>query len=242
MTLIYIIITSLLISFLSLVGLFTLSLKQAVLKKSLMLMVALSAGSLMGGVFFHLLPEALAELPQEQVFLALLGSFILFFLVEKILHWRHCHHSHCEVHTFGYMNLLGDAVHNFIDGLVIAAAFMNSSNLGIVTSFAIAAHELPQEIGDFGVLLHAGFSRRQALGFNFLTALTALLGAISGYFLFTLAEDLIIYLLPFAAGGFLYIATVDLLPELRKELQVKKVVASLLTFMLGLAFMYLLKE
>ena len=161
--------------------------------------------------------------------------------LEKLLHWRHCHKKNCDVHTFGYMNLFGDAVHNFIDGLVIAATFLTDIRLGIITSFAIALHEIPQEIGDFGVLLYSGFSRKKALFANFLVALTAVFGGIIGYFLSFQIENMTSYLLPFTAGGFIYIAASDLMPEIRKETSLRKSMLSFGVFLVGIAIMFLVK-
>ena len=166
-------------------------------------------------------------------------GFILFFLIEKILHWRHCHEEHCQIHSFAYINLFGDSVHNFIDGLIIAASFVASIPLGITTTLAVALHELPQEIGDFGVLVYAGFKRSKALLMNFLTAITAVLGGLIGFYLSSYAESFMMFLLPFAAGGFLYISASDLVPELRKELNMKKFSLIFITFLVGIAIMYL---
>jgi len=165
----------------------------------------------------------------------------LFFLVEKILHWRHCHEEKCPVHTFAYMNLLGDAVHNFIDGLVIAASFTVNIPLGIATTFAIILHEIPQEIGDFGVLIYGGMKKTKAVFLNFLTAVLAIGGGIFGYYLSIYVQNITLFLLPFAAGGFLYIAASDLIPEIRKEMDIKKSLINFGVIFLGLLAMYLLK-
>ena len=165
----YILISCFLISSGALIGIFSLAANKERLKKALLLLVGLSAGTLMGGAFIHLMPEASEQLPSTVLFSLVLASFILFFLIEKLLHWRHCHKEVCPVHTFGYMNLIGDGIHNFIDGLIIAATFLIDVRLGIATSLAIAFHEIPQEIGDFGVLLYAGFKKAKALILNFST-------------------------------------------------------------------------
>lgn len=217
---VYILIATFLISAGALVGIFTLVLQVDKLNKFLLLLVSLSAGALMGGAFLHLLPEASEELEGASIYGTVLLSFIAFFFVEKLFHWRHCHKGACNVHTFGYMNLCGDAIHNFIDGLILAAAFVADTKLGIVTTLAIALHEIPQEIGDFGVLMYAGFKRKKALIANFLVALTVVLGGIAGYFL-SFMDQFLVYLLPFAAGGFIYIAASDLMPEIRKEQSLK---------------------
>ena len=227
-----------LISLGSLVGIFTLAVNKEKLSRVLLFLVALSAGTLMGGAFLHLLPEAVENLSPQILFSTVLVSFILFFLIEKIFHWRHCHKGECDTHTFGSMNLVGDAIHNFIDGLIIAAAFASGTGLGIATSLAVALHEIPQEIGDFGVLLHAGFNRKKALLANFAVASTSLLGVLIGFYISDHVDNLIVYLIPFAAGGFIYIAASDLMPEIRKETNLKKSLVSFGTFILGVSIMY----
>jgi len=220
--LLYIIISSLSISLIVFVAVFFLLVKKRIINKILLFLISLSAGTLMGGAFIHLLPEAADKLSVDDLSLFVLGAFILFFLVEKLLHWRHCHKENCDIHSFGYMNLIGDSVHNFIDGLIIAATFLTDINLGITATIAIAAHEIPQEIGDFGVLLYSGFSKTKALIANFGVALFSIVGGIVGYLLSFNVENLTTYLLPIAAGGFIYIATSDLIPEIRKEKEIKK--------------------
>lgn len=241
MILFYIIISCFLISLGALVGIFTLAVKEKQLERILLFLVSLSAGALMSGAFLHLLPEACEKIEAESLFLTVLVSFAFFFLVEKILCWRHCHKGECEVHTFGYMNLFGDSIHNFIDGLIIAGSFLTNFKLGLITTLAVALHEIPQEIGDFGVLLYAGFKKQKALVANFLVALTVVLGGVVGYFLSFQAENLVPYLLPFAAGGFIYISASDLMPELRKEASLQKSLASFGIFLTGILLMFLLK-
>ncbi|MDD2696764.1 MAG: ZIP family metal transporter [Candidatus Pacebacteria bacterium] len=233
-----ILIANFLISSVSLIGIFFLALKKERLQKILLVLLGLSAGTQMGGAFLHLLPEAGQKLSDTVLFPFILASFVIFYLIEKVFHWRHCHEGECKIHTFGYINLVGDSVHNFIDGLIIAATFLVDLKLGIVTSIAIVFHEIPQEIGDFGVLLYSGFEKRKALIFNFLTALTAIAGGIIGYFLSFTIQGLVTYLLPFAAGGFLYISTSDLIPEIRKETNLKKSLLSFGFFLIGILIMY----
>ncbi|MFA5103071.1 MAG: ZIP family metal transporter, partial [Candidatus Thermoplasmatota archaeon] len=175
------------------------------------------------------------------VYMLVLVGFILFFLIEKVLHWRHCHKGQCDVHTFHYMNLVGDSIHNFIDGLIMAASYVVSLPLGITTTIAIATHEIPQEIGDFAVLVYGGFSKKKAILLNFVVALTAVIGGIVGFFVSSLVENIVIYILPFAAGGFIYIAATDLVPEIRKELDMKKYMATLLVFICGILIMWATK-
>lgn len=237
-TLIPALLSALLISSGSLVGVFTLSINQEKLKSVLLFLVALSAGTLMGSAFLHLLPEASGHLEPKTLFSVVLFSFVFFFLMERIFHWRHCHNGHCDTHSFGVMNLIGDSVHNFIDGLIIAATFAADVRLGIVSSLAVALHEIPQEIGDFGVLLYAGYSRKRALFLNFAVALTAILGVFVGFLLSNATSHILDYLIPFAAGGFIYISASDLMPEIRKETSLRKSLISFGIFTLGILIMY----
>jgi zinc and cadmium transporter len=240
-TFVFILLATLSITLCVWVAVFLLALKKDTLKRITLFLVSLSAGSFMGGALLHLLPEAAEEIEPEKLYLIVLISFIFFFFMEKVLHWRHCHKENCPIHSFGYMNLFGDSVHNFIDGLVIAGAFTIDIKLGIVTTLAIALHEIPQEIGDFGVLVHAGFDRMKALAINYAVALTVVLGGVVGYFISSSIEDIIPILLPFAAGGFIYIAASDLMPEIRKEANLKRSVSSFAVFIFGVLLMYAIK-
>jgi zinc and cadmium transporter len=226
------------ISLISFIGIFTLALKDKLLDKIVLLLVSLSAGALMGGAFLHLLPESVELSEGLDVFLFVLVGFALFFLIEKVLHWRHCDKGECKVHTFTYMNLIGDSIHNFIDGLIMATSFVISIPLGMTTTMAIALHEIPQEIGDFGVLIYGGFTKKKALVLNFLTALTAVFGGLIGFFISNKVENVKLFILPFAAGGFLYIAASDLIPEIRKETSLKKSMIYFGIFILGIFIMY----
>ncbi len=240
-TLIAILISTVLISLIAFIGILALALKDKLQEKLLLVLVSLSAGALMGGAFLHLIPESVEKFAVDKVFIYVLVGFTLFFLIEKILHWRHCHVKKCPVHTFAYMNLFGETVHNFIDGLIIAASYMVNISLGIATTFAVALHEIPQEIGDFGVLVYGGFSKKRALFLNFLVALTCFLGGIFGYFLSNYMNNSTAFLLPFAAGGFIYIAACDLIPEIRKETNTKKALAIFGVFILGILAMFAVK-
>jgi len=239
--LILILLATLLITACVWVAVFLLAFKEEKLKKITLFLVSLSAGSFMGGAFLHILPEAAEEIEAEKLYLIVLASFIFFFFMEKLLHWRHCHKNNCSIHSFGYINLFGDSVHNFIDGLVIASTFAVDVKLGFATTLAIALHEIPQEVGDFGVLIHAGFNKMRALVINYVVALAVVLGGIVGYFISSSVGSIIPSLLPFAAGGFIYIAASDLMPEIRKEPDMKRSISSFLVFILGILFMYALK-
>jgi zinc and cadmium transporter len=211
--------------------------KKETLSKITLFLVSLSAGALIGGAFLHLLPEASENMDADRLFFMVLAAFVVFFLVEKVFHWRHCHKESCEIHSFGYMNLVGDSLHNLIDGLVIASVFLVDFRLGVVTTVAIALHEIPQEIGDFGVLLHAGFNKIKALLLNYVIASVVILGGIIGYFASLHISSIMPYLLPVAAGGFIYIAASDLMPEIRKEGDLKRSIKSFVVFLLGIILM-----
>jgi len=173
--------------------------------------------------------------------LFILAGIISSFIIEKYVHWRHCHipTSKQHPHPFAIMNLIGDSVHNLIDGLIIGASYLSSVNLGITTTLAIALHEIPQEIGDFGVLIHGGFKRNRALLMNFVTALTAVAGTMISLFVGSYASGLKEFLVPFALGSFLYIASSDLIPELHKETEPSKSVLQFIMMTFGIAIMYL---
>ncbi|MBU4502052.1 MAG: ZIP family metal transporter [Nanoarchaeota archaeon] len=232
------IIATLAVSLISFVGVLTLAFKEKLLNKITLLLVGLSAGALIGGAFLHLIPEAIEEGMSQNIFLFVIIGFVIFYILEKALHWRHCHKGKCEIHMFTYMNLFGDALHNFMDGVVIVASFIVDVKLGFITTLAVIAHEIPQEFGDFGVLIHGGFGKAKALLCNFLTGLTAIIGALFGYFLSTIVQEWIIYILPITAGGFIYIAATDLIPELHKQIDIKKSILPFLFFLIGLAFMW----
>lgn len=239
MTLTYILLSTLIVSLIAFIGIFTLSIKEKLLHKITIFLVALSAGTLMGGAFFHLIPESLEKYSGTFNFVIL--GFILFFIIEKLLHWHHCHDNNCTIHSFAYINLVGDSVHNFIDGLIIAAAFLTNTSLGVATTIAVLFHEIPQEIGDFGVLIHGGFSKAKALFLNFITAITAILGGLIGYLVSNHTEVLTLYLTPIAAGGFIYISASDLIPEIKKETKINKCLINIAIFIIGILIMYGLK-
>lgn len=239
MILLYILLSVFLISLISLVGIFTLSLKKDFLKKTTRLLVAFAAGSFLGLVFFDLIPE-LVEKGTEAALIYVLFGIILFFIVEGFVHWHHCHNHGVGAKPITYVNLLGEAVHNFIDGAVLAAAYLINIPTGIATTAAIIFHEIPQEISDFVILLHGGFSRKKALLANFLVALTAVAGAITAYLFSNILEQSTLVLLGIAAGGFMYMATTDILPELHKEEESGKMVSQFLAFLIGIAVMFLI--
>jgi zinc and cadmium transporter len=208
------------ISLLSLVGAATLVMRPGTLARGLRLLIAFAAGALLGDAFLHLLPEIAqsdAGLDPTASF-TILAGVVGFFILEKVLHWHHAHVPPEEVlHPVAVTNLVGDALHNFIDGAIVAASFVVSLELGLATAIAVALHEIPQELGDFGILMHAGLGARRALALNLLSALTSVLGAVVTLALSSGTQGVEQVLVPITAGGFVYIASTDLLPELHKE-------------------------
>tara|TARA_Y100000310_G_scaffold15748_1_gene15841 strand:+ start:1692 stop:2438 length:747 start_codon:yes stop_codon:yes gene_type:complete len=228
----------LIISLISLVGILTLGIKENKLQKILTYMIAFSAGTLLGDAFIHLIPEIV----ESQGFTLTISSYILIgmgfsFSIEKLIHWRHCHHptSKDHPHPLTTMNLIGDGVHNFLDGIIIAASYLISIPVGIATTIAVSLHEIPQEISEYGVLIYGGYTKKKALLANFLIALIAFAGAILTLTLST--ENLVTFLIPFAAGNFIYIATADLIPELHKHPKFKQSLTQLILFTLGILAM-----
>ena len=241
MNLIWAIGASVVVSLISLIGVFGLFMKEKALNSILILLVGISGGALMGGAFFHLVPEALEKSSSESVFLFLIIGFIVFFIMERYLHWRHCHQEHCEIHPFSYMNLAGDGVHNFVDGLIIGASFVIDIKFGLITTAAIVLHEIPQEMGDFGVLVYGGMKRGKALFYNFLSAVTAIFGAFIGYYFSEMLGSFLSFMLPFAAGGFIYVACCDLVPEIHKQADIRRANLSVIFFIIGILMVLLVK-
>ena len=242
MVLVWILLSTFLVSLISLIGIFTLTINDKLLQKIIFSLIGFSAGALIGGAFLHLLPEALKGTKSTTVFYYLILGIVLFFLLERYVHWRHCHEKGCDIHAFTYLNLVGDGLHNFIDGMVIAAGFIVSFKLGVVTTLAIILHEIPQELGDFGVLIFGGFTKQKALVYNFLTALTAMLGALAGYFIIDFSRGFSNFIMPLTAGGFIYIATSDLIPQIHKETDLRRSSLAFFAFLLGIVFMALAKQ
>ena len=180
------------------------------------ILIPYAIGTLLGAAFLGMIPHALLRLSSTSVLPTVLSGIVLFYVLEKFALWRHCHEQPCDIHTrAGAMILIGDSFHNFVDGVAIAAAFAGSVPLGIATSVAVIAHEVPQEIGDFAILLESGYSRSRALWFNTLSSLAALLGAVMTYFLLPVIQSAVPYLLSVSAASFIYIALSDLVPGRR---------------------------
>ena len=239
-TLFQILIAVFIVSAISLIGNFLLVTKF--LKKVLFYMVAFSAGALLGAAFLDLLPEALESSLRQRVPIFIIIGILIFFIIEKFLHWHHHHTEGKDVHTFTYLNIIGDSVHNFTDGVIIAIAFLNSTAVGIAATIAIIAHEIPHEVGNFAILIYGGFSRLKATICNFLSALTAFLGAIAAYFFSNKIENINFYVGAVAIGGLIYISTTDLIPEIHKETEVKKTFMQFILMVLGIFLIWIAKR
>lgn len=237
------------VSAISFVGVFTLLLRQSLLNNILFAVVAFAAGTLLSAAFFDLIPEAIeagddAGISALAVMVFILIGILVFYSIERFISWHHHHHreskeeGHREVHAFTYLNLIGDGIHNFLDGTIIAASFLTNLPLGIATTIAIALHEIPQEISDFGLLVYGGFSKAKALAFNFISALMAVVGGVMGYLFLSQLGHLMIFLLAFAAGGFIYIATADLIPELHKEAGIWKSIVQFALMVSGIILIF----
>lgn len=243
----YSLVSVIIVSLVSFVGVVALALKRKMLDKIVLFLVSFSAGALFGGAILHLLPEIVEEAGFGlNISIYFLSGILIFFILEKFIHWRHCHKNPevCKEHSLkhkprsiAYMIILGDGVHNFIDGLIIGASYLLSIPLGIATTLAVIFHEIPQEIGDFGVLIHGGFSRKKALLMNFLSALTAVVGTVVVLIIGKNFTNITVFLIPFTAGGFIYIAGSDLIPELHKVVKIKKSLLQLLGIFLGIVIM-----
>jgi zinc and cadmium transporter len=231
------------ISAISLVGVIVLALSSKQLERALVVLVPFAAGALLGDAFLHIFPEVVEEVGgfELNVSISVLVGLLVFFTLEKVLHWHHAHFPHEEVvHPVATTNLIGDGLHNFIDGAIVAASFLASPQLGLATATAVALHEIPQELGDFGILVHAGMKPRRALMLNAASALAAVLGGVMTLAVVPLAHVETL-LLPFTAGAFIYIASTDLLPELHKEPEPAKSTVQLLALIAGIAVMAFLR-
>ncbi|HCE86469.1 MAG TPA: ZIP family metal transporter [Candidatus Jacksonbacteria bacterium] len=237
----YAIISVILVSLISFIGVLFLSFNSEKLSKVLLYLVSFAAGAFFGDIFFHLLPEAgdgavgwsrLASLYS-------MSGIVFLLIVEKFIYWRHCHYPTTKdhPHPFALMNLIGDGIHNFVDGVVIGASYLVSVPVGVATTIAVILHEIPQEIGDFGVLLYGGFSKRKALIFNFLSAAAAIAGTLAVLAAHIYIDAISDVLIPFAIGCFIYIAGSDLIPEIQKEGNIAKSYMQVILFILGIAVM-----
>jgi len=250
----YAIISVFLTSLISLIGALALSVSDKILRRIIFALVSLSAGALFGDAFIHLIPEIFegASNPASLSIFIILG-ILFFFILEKFLNWRHSHgvdeesketehiHDHTvTVKPLGPIVLVADGIHNFIDGIIIGASYLISVEVGIATTVAVILHEIPQEVGDFGLLIHSGMSKKKALLFNFISSLLAFAGLATALLLGNVLESFISFSLAFAAGGFIYIAGSDLVPELHKTKGVTQSLVQIATMILGIALMYVL--
>lgn len=234
-------ISILIVSCISLVGILLLSFQESLFRRYLSMFISIAVGALLGDAFVHLIPEALADASDTRVTsILIIVGILIFFLLEKFMHWHH-HGEEIEsadIHPVGKLILVSDVAHNFLDGVVIAASFAVSFPVGIATTIAVILHEIPQEVGDFAVLLHAGYSKGRALLINFLSALSALLGAALFFAIGEFAESFAALCVPLTAGGFIYIAVADLIPELQKMKHWQVSFFQFLAVMLGVSSVF----
>jgi zinc and cadmium transporter len=237
----YSILSVLIVSSMSLVAVIFLSWREEQIRKILLFLVSFAVGALLGDAMIHLLPESFETMGFGlMTSLWILIGVLLFFILEKFIHWRHCHDIECAGHPHSplvAMNLIGDGVHNFVDGVLIAASFSAGVPLGISTTIAVLLHEIPQEVGDFGVLVHGGLSTKKALLYNFLSGLSAVAGALFFIILGTAIQGLTNAIIPITAGGFIYIAGSDLIPELKHETRPSRSAFQLISMIMGITVM-----
>lgn len=234
--------STIVVSLISITGIFFLALKTDKLQKIVFILVSIAVGALLGNVFFHLIPESFETIENKGLIAILaLTGILSFFVMEKFLHWHHGHDvGHIDPHpkSYGYISLFADGIHNFTDGILIAAGWMAGPEIGMATTLTVVLHEIPQEISDFGILIHAGFTAKRALWLNFYAALTAVLGTVITLLIGSKVESLSHWVLPVAAGGFIYLAGTDLMPELNKDRSSRNSLIQLLMIIAGLALMY----
>ncbi|PIR69382.1 MAG: ZIP family metal transporter [Candidatus Niyogibacteria bacterium CG10_big_fil_rev_8_21_14_0_10_46_36] len=234
------------VSLIALIGLIIISIDEKKIRKAVFFLVALAIGALLGDAFLHLIPEALETGGGSPLIpLLVIAGIVFFFIFEKILGWHHHHHekpTDCEdcqdILPVGRLILLSDGLHNLVDGIIIGASYLISVEVGIATTLAIILHEIPQEIGDFGILIHAGYSKAKALWFNFLSALVAITGVLLVVIFGGTIEPLLPFIIALAAGNFIYIATADLIPELHKQHGTKQSLLEILFILVGIAAMF----
>lgn len=216
-------------------------LPETVRQRFIPYLISYATGTLLGAAFIGMIPAGLEQAPARPLLITVLAGIVIFFILEKLVLWRHCHEMECEVHgQAAPLLLIGDAFHNFVDGVVIAAAFLTSVPLGLATAVAVIAHELPQEVGDFAILLDSGYSRTKALLLNTLSAAATLPGAIAAYFWLADAHTLVPYVLAISAASFIYIATADLVPNLHRRIAALDSLRQVLLLLLGIGTIALL--
>ena len=243
----YTLVATILVSLSSFIGIFTISLNEKTLHKMLTVLVAYSAGTILGAALFDLLPEAVELVDEALVYPIIAFGFVFFLLLERTLYWYHGHgHGHefgnedGVTKDFAYLNLLGDFIHNFIDGMIIAASFANSATLGVASAIAVVFHELPQEMGDYGILIYAGVERKRALILNSLASVSVVVGGIFGSFFIGMVENLEGYMVAFSAGAFIFLSAGELIPEMHEENDRGRALIQLAVLILGMLTIYML--
>lgn len=236
----YALISVIIVSLISILVATPFLIKKKISDKVLLFLLSISVGVLLSTVFFHFLPEIFSETYNLKVGGSILFGFLLMFILEKFVHYHHnkkcenCDCGHAHAYHLAPINLIGDSIHNFIDGVVIAGSYAINIVTGIATTLSIIFHEIPQELADFGILLYSGFSKKKALFFNFLSAITSLLGVLVGAFLLNSLENFTFFIIPFAAGNFIYIAASNLLPQLHRHCCLKDTFLHLFAILLGI--------
>jgi len=232
------------VSFISFIGVFTLSLKEEILRKYIFVFISVAVGALLGDALIHLIPEALENSANATTTsILVIAGILLFFILEKFLHWHHHGEDkeNNQIHPVGKLVLFSDGIHNFLDGMIIGTSFVVSVPIGLASTLAVILHEIPQEVGDFAVLLHAGYTKKRALWLNFLSAITAIIGAIVLFAMGETAKIFSAWFLPIAAGGFIYVAVADLMPELHKTKEAKYSILQIVAVIIGVLAMVALK-
>ncbi|MEK7113552.1 MAG: ZIP family metal transporter [Patescibacteria group bacterium] len=240
MTYFYAFLSVIVVSLVSLIGVFSISLKEEVIRKYIGLFIGLAVGALLGDAFIHLIPEALeSSIHPTIVSLLIISGILIFLIMEKLLHWHHHGEDkeESDIHKVGELLIFADSFHNLIDGIIIGASFLVSVPIGIATTMAVVLHEIPQEIGDFAVLIHSGYTKKRALWLNFISGLTAIIGVLIALIFGSIADIFVMWILPIAAGGFIYIAVADLIPELQKTKKLKYSLLQIVSVMVGIMAM-----
>jgi zinc and cadmium transporter len=243
-TILLVLFSTILVSLISLIGILTLLFKKDFLNKIIIISVAFAAGTMLGASFFDVLPESI-DIFGKNTFLYALVGILIFFMVERYIHWHHCHRcheKHEKIQPSVYLNLIGDCVHNFIDGTIIAASFLTNLQLGIISTIAIASHEIPQEMGDFAIIVKGGLKPKKGLFYNLLSALLCVIGGLVAIFFVNISQSVRPILLSIAGGGFIYLSLVDIVPDLHKEIKTQTIVIEGFSLLMGILVMFFLTK
>ena len=243
-----IIFATVIVSLISMLGLLVLFVREKIMHKILWVLIAFSAGTILGTAYLELLPEALELVGSSEAFIYITIGFVSFFFLERYIYWSHGHSHEIEdaksaldsrmTRNFAYLNVIGDGIHNFVDGMIIATSFLIDFKVGLAATIAVIFHELPQELGDYGILIYSGFKRNQALIINFMAALTVVLGGVFAIIFLEAVEALSGLLLAFSAGGFIYLAASELIPELQEEKRLSQSLIQFAIFILGIMMIF----